>query len=120
MRLVTGVIVLAALLAVLARAAQARSRRAAWALLLLSGLWFAADQPLEGPTLFVYSPTHGLTLADLLSGVGAFVALAVLMPDAWHASSHSPTGERVWRLLTVLALGETILALGVLFDLSLG
>ena len=120
MRLLAGVIVLAALLAVLARAVQNRSRRAAWVLLLLSALWFAADQPLEGPTLFVYSRTHGLTLADLLSGVGTLVALGVLVPAAWRAPSHSSPGERVWRLVTVLAVGETILALGVLFDLSLG
>lgn len=114
--LLVGLAVLVGLLVALAFAVRDRSEAAAWSLLGLSALWFSADHRLEGPVLFAYSSTHGLTLADLLSGVGAAVALGVLLPRAWRAA---PAGERVWNVLAVVGFGWTVLVLGVLLAVGL-
>lgn len=110
-----GLLVLACLLTTLVFAVRRRTAAAAWLLLSFSALWFAADQPLEGPVLYVYSRSRGLTLADLLSAVGALVALTVLVRGAARGRAGT---DRLWNTVTVLALGWTLLASGVLLDLA--
>ncbi len=39
-----------------------------------SGLWVLMNGPLEGRVLYSVTPNHGLTEADLLSGVGVCIA----------------------------------------------
>jgi len=44
------------------------------AALVASGLWVLMNGPLEGRVLYSVTPNHGLTEADLLSGVGVCIA----------------------------------------------
>lgn len=110
-KLIVGLAVLAGLLATFARTLRRPTERAAWLLLVLGALWFALDQPLEGPRIYVYSSTHALTAADLLSCAAAALALVVLVRTAARATSGA---ERFWGVLTVVALSWTLFASGVL------
>lgn len=47
-------------------------------LLVAAGIWFLVNGPVEGRTLVVVTPEHGLTVADLFSLV-ALAAAAVLL-----------------------------------------
>jgi hypothetical protein len=44
----------------------------------LAGVWVLVNKPVEGPTLLVLSPSHGVTLADLISLVALGVAAELL------------------------------------------
>ncbi|MFC5063059.1 hypothetical protein [Actinomycetospora atypica] len=44
-------------------------------LAVLAGIWVLVNKPVEGPTLLVLSPSHGVTFADLLSLVALGVAV---------------------------------------------
>lgn len=83
---------------------------------MCSALWLSADQRLEGPVLFVFSATHGLTLADLLSVAGAVVALVALVA---HARRLHPPGDRAAAIVTVAGTWWAVLALGALLAISL-
>jgi hypothetical protein len=111
-----GLVVLIALLATLAATAGRRGTGPAWALLVLSALWLSADRPFEGPVLVVFSATHGLTLADLLSGVGAVVALVALLV---HTRRRHPPGDRAAAVLTLAGTWWAVLALGALLAVTL-
>lgn len=58
-----------------------RRRRvlAAW-LVVLAVVWVFVNSPVEGPTLLVLSPTHGITAADLLSVAAVLVAVGLVLP----------------------------------------
>jgi len=55
-----------------------RSRRILPLTLLLVGsvVWIMVNGPIEGPVLWVLTPGHGLTAADLLSPIGVSVGAA--------------------------------------------
>lgn len=55
-------------------------RFAALLLVPLSFAWVLFNGPLEGPTLFVLSQSHGVTVSDLISVVCLFVASWRLAP----------------------------------------
>jgi hypothetical protein len=56
------------------------ARRAAAVLLLpASGAWVLFNGTLEGPVLVTLTPTHGLTVSDLLAVVGVLVAAGALV-----------------------------------------
>lgn len=57
-------------------------------------LWLRTDKPIEGSTLFVLGPRHGLTVADLLALLPLAVAGCLVI------------GEQLapWRLLRTLDL----------------
>lgn len=44
-------------------------------LVVAAGIWVLVNKPVEGPTLLVLSPSHGVTFADLLSLVALGVAV---------------------------------------------
>jgi hypothetical protein len=111
-----GLVVLIALVAAMGATARRREAGPAWALLVLSALWLSADRRFEGPVLFVFSATHGLTLADLLSVVGAAVALVALVA---HARRLHPPGDRAAAIVTVAGTWWAVLALGALLAISL-
>ena len=46
--------------------------------IVLSVLWLFANKPLEGPTLWVVSPGHGLTVADLATPTCFIAAIWLL------------------------------------------
>jgi hypothetical protein len=50
-------------------------RRGALVLALLSVLWFLVNGPMEGPTLMVVTPGHGVTGGDLAGLAGLAVAV---------------------------------------------
>ncbi len=56
-------------------------RPAAALLVVLSGAWLLVNHPVEGATLLVVDPSHGLTTSDLLSGAGVLWALAAVLWD---------------------------------------
>lgn len=47
-------------------------------LVVLAGVWVLVNKPVEGPTLLVLSPSHGVTFADLLSLVALGVAVEMV------------------------------------------
>ena len=47
-------------------------------LVLLAGVWVLVNKSVEGPTLLVLSPSHGVTFADLLSLVAVGVAIELV------------------------------------------
>jgi hypothetical protein len=57
------------------------SRLSPWALGLVCAAWLPGNGAVEGPTLWVMGPDHGLTVADLLSVVGFAAAFARLVLD---------------------------------------
>jgi uncharacterized membrane protein HdeD (DUF308 family) len=73
------VLVALLLLALGAFGPTARVRRLAAALLLpVSGAWIFFNGPIEGPILVTFTPTHGLTVSDLLGVLGVLVGLLAL------------------------------------------
>jgi hypothetical protein len=78
---VTLLVLLVALVLVALRA-RGRVRRAVALLLLpVSVAWVAFNGRLEGPVLLTVTPTHGVTVSDLLAVLGVLVALVVLVLD---------------------------------------
>lgn len=55
-------------------------RPAALLLVPLSFAWVVFNGPLEGPTLFVLSWSHGITVSDLIAVLGLLVASWRLTP----------------------------------------
>lgn len=53
-------------------------RATAAALVVAAVLWFLGNGPVEGRVLWVVTPQHGLTEADLLS-IGAVALAAILL-----------------------------------------
>ncbi|WP_458681569.1 hypothetical protein [Prescottella equi] len=51
------------------------SARSATTTLVAAAVWLPVNGPVEGPVLLVVTPSHGLTVADLLSAVAALAAL---------------------------------------------
>jgi hypothetical protein len=49
------------------------------AVALAAVLWWLLDKPVEGPVLLTVTPTHGLTLADLLPVASAGLLLVRLL-----------------------------------------
>jgi hypothetical protein len=43
--------------------------------LVAAAVWLPVNGPVEGPVLLVVTPSHGLTVADLLSAVALLAAL---------------------------------------------
>ncbi len=73
-------VVLVVLLLVALRG-RGRVRRVAAVLLVPVGVsWVLFNGPIEGPVLVSLSPTHGITVSDLLAVVGVLVAAGVLLP----------------------------------------
>jgi hypothetical protein len=60
------------------------SRLAALALLPLSAAWLVFNSPLEGPTLLVISPSHGVTAADMISVFCVGLSAWRLVPVVTH------------------------------------
>jgi hypothetical protein len=90
-----AVVVLTALLAAVCWAVFARSRPAAWAVVVLSAVWLPANNGhLEGRTLLVLSDTHGVTQADALGLSCWLIASLVLMRRATVAASARPRWVR--------------------------
>ena len=48
-------------------------------LVVAAGIWFLVNGPVEGPTLVVVTPEHGLTVADLFSLVALAIAAVLLL-----------------------------------------
>ena len=48
-------------------------------LVVLAGVWVLVNKPVEGPTLLVLSPSHGVTFADLFSLVALGVAAELVL-----------------------------------------
>jgi len=67
--LLIACLVLAALLGCLTAAVTRPARLWPATAIALSVLWPFADKPLEGPTLWVVSAGHGLTVADLVTPI---------------------------------------------------
>jgi hypothetical protein len=57
-----------------------RRRVLAGVLVVFAVLWVFVNEPVEGPTLLVLTPTHGITAADLLSVAAVLVAIWLLLP----------------------------------------
>lgn len=47
---------------------------------MVAVVWVLVNGPVEGPILIVFTPDHGLTLADLPSLAAGLVAVALLWP----------------------------------------
>jgi hypothetical protein len=45
---------------------------------VVTGVWWLLNGPLEGPILLSFSPEHGFTLGDLLAVPGLLIGAAVL------------------------------------------
>jgi hypothetical protein len=103
--------VLAALLIAIAATLIRRTMPPAWLLLALSGIWLPSNSTLEGPILVPLSRSHGVTLADLLSVVGAVVAGTVLIRCSWRQDDDE---ARTRNVITVLGACWSALALGAL------
>lgn len=56
-------------------------RQAVAVLLVVAAVvWVLVNGPVEGPTLIVFSPSHGLTVADLPSLAAGAVAVLLVWP----------------------------------------
>jgi cell division protein FtsW (lipid II flippase) len=86
--------VLAALIACLAAAAARPARLWAAGVMVLAVVWPLVNQPIEGPTLWVVAPQHGLTVSDLLALV-CFIMGAWLLRRALMASRIASRGSSV-------------------------
>lgn len=51
------------------------SKRSAVTTLVAAVVWILVNGPLEGPVLWVVTPSHGLTVADLLSAAALLVSV---------------------------------------------
>jgi hypothetical protein len=60
--------------------APSRRRVLAAVLVVAAGVWAVVNKAVEGPTLLVITPRHGLTTADLLSITALLVAAHLLRP----------------------------------------
>jgi hypothetical protein len=67
MMLLIACLVLAALIGCLTAAVTRPTWRWPAGAIALAVLWPVADKPLEGPTVWVISAGHGLTVADLIT-----------------------------------------------------
>ena len=48
-------------------------------LVVVAGIWILVNGPVEGRTLVVVTPQHGLTVADLFSLIALAVAAVLLL-----------------------------------------
>jgi hypothetical protein len=64
-----------------ARFTAGRSVTAGYLLCLVSLLWLAVDKRMEGPTVIAFTPTHGLTAADLAGVAGLVLGVHQAWPD---------------------------------------
>lgn len=49
------------------------------ALVVVAGIWVLVNGPVEGPTMVVVTPDHGLSVADLFSLLALAVAAVLLL-----------------------------------------
>ena len=69
---------------------------------LLAGAWLLLDGPFEGPTLWSFTPAHGLTVGDLLAVPSLAVAAVLLVTSR----RHRPTAPSVSELTKRRALAR--------------
>lgn len=113
--MIIAVLVLFGLLLCLGATLIRRTALPAAGLLVFSAMWLPADSKVEGPVLFVLGPKDGVTLADLLSVLGAAVALLVLLQLGWRRSAPA---NRALNLATIVGVCWSVLALGALVSVT--
>ncbi len=77
--LALALVVLVVLGALLASTVLTSTPSAAWALAVVSACWLPADSSVEGPSIVVISPGHGVTVADTVALVGFAAATCRLV-----------------------------------------
>ncbi len=85
----TAVLVFVAMASATTYAIRHPTVRSASLLLATAVAWLLSNGPFEGPTLVVFSPGHGLTVADLLVP-GALLLAAVAAVERRRRSRTQP------------------------------
>ena len=71
-----------------------RPGRVAVAITLVASLaWLVVDSPVEGRTLVVLAPTHGVTIGDLASVVAMAIAVAAWGIHSWDYARIDGDGD---------------------------
>ena len=77
-----GLVLVALIVQCLAVLVQAPVPHEAWRVglsaVVVTGVWWLLNGPMEGPILLTLSPEHGFTVADLLGVPGLLLGAAVL------------------------------------------